>query len=63
MKTSWLNNAMKSIGASTASSFKSLYPNLSEVGGASYQASKKVVSSIVHGRTTIDKVTKTLSNS
>lgn len=54
---------MKSIGASTASSFKSLYPNLSEVGGASYQASKKVVSSIVHGRTTIDKVTKTLSNS
>ena len=63
MKTTWLNSAMKSIGASAASSFKSLYPNISDVGTAGFKASKNIVSSITHSRATVNKVTDTLKNS
>ena len=61
-KSKWLTNAMKSIGASTTSSLKSIYPNLAEVGGASFNASKTIVSSIRNGRTTVSRVTETLKN-
>jgi len=61
-RSKWLTNAMKSIGASTASSLKSIYPNLAEVGGASFNASKTIVSSIRNGRTTVRRVTETLKN-
>ncbi len=61
-KSKWLTNAMKSIGASTTSSLKSIYPNLAEVGSASFNASKTIVSSIRNGRTTVRRVTETLKN-
>jgi hypothetical protein len=63
MKTKWLNSAMKSIGASAASSFKSLYPNISDVGEAGFKASKNIVSSITQSRVTVNKVTDRLKNS
>ena len=62
-KSKWLENAMKSIGASTQESLKSIYPNLSEVVGTTATTSKNILSTLKNGKGTVGKITETLKNS
>ncbi len=60
LKTPWLDNAMKSIGATTNSVFSQLYPNLMDVTGAGLKTTKTLITTIRQGKANTNRVTATL---
>lgn len=62
LNTKWLNNALKSIGAATASTFKDITPNAYEIGDSTATAVKSTFNSIKKTANTGKRVTNLLSN-
>lgn len=62
LKTTWLNNAMRSIGAATADTFKAITPNISSAGSATISTTKDVAKKVVKNAN-LKELNKSLSNS
>lgn len=62
MKTPWLNNVMKSLGASTRESIKDIYPNIYEVGSSAADTSKNIVNSLRTNQTNIGRVNSAIES-
>jgi GH25 family lysozyme M1 (1,4-beta-N-acetylmuramidase) len=60
LKTPWLDNVMKSIGASTSSAFSELYPNISDVTSAGINATKSIITSIRQTKATTNRIATSL---
>lgn len=60
--TKWLKNAMKSIGVSTESALKDIYPNLSEVTSTAAKTTSNALAKLRSGSSDIGKLSETISN-
>ena len=60
--TKWLKNAMKSIGVSTESALKDIYPNLSEVTSTAVKTTSNALAKLRSGSSDIGKLSETISN-
>ena len=60
--TKWLKNAMRSIGVSTESALKDIYPNLSEVTSTAAKTTSNALAKLRSGSSDIGKLSETISN-
>ena len=62
MNVRWLNNALRSIGAASADSFKSIAPNLFETANTGARAARSVAMTIRNSKSSIDQINNSLKN-
>ena len=61
LNTSWLNNAMKSIGAATASTFKDISPTMYSMGSAGAKAIGSVASTARQNKASLGNLNKAIA--